>query len=350
MEQPKYYVDIENPAPSNVPHVVVRSVATGAEIGRVPDPVVPHQPVMPVDVAVAPDDVTFYAEYDVGNQTCVYSFSLTASGSLTPMTLVKGGVVHGADYLLNLVNLAVSPDGTKIALTFDSTNAAYPGMTGVADKIAVIDLRTGAQSIWQGGLYRPDKNLFSIQGLSWADGGRSLVFLPTWCPAVPNLGAGNQQCAINDTRSRDSEVRSLNVASGGGSLADSSVLLRGPTANLDMEQMVADQDGNIDALVLDGPKNSQGQPLGVSVFQVSAADGAVKSFLYQRIFVLPGKVTQTMEGYFLGSDSSGRYVLLGVSYTDSGGGIEKVFRSVGWLDHHAFHALPTVKGFASLAW
>ena len=341
-------MDIETT--NSIASVVVRSVATGAEIGSVPDPVVTHQPVMPVDVAAAPDDMTFYAEYDVGNQTWIYSFSITTFGSLTPTTLVRGGVVNGADYLLNLVNLVVSPDGTKLALTFDSTNQAYPGMTGVADKIAVIDLRTGTQHIWQGGLYRPDKNLFSIQGLSWADGGRSLVFLPTWCPAVPNQAAGNQQCAMGDTRHRDSEVRSLNVASGGGSLAGSRVLLRRPAANFDIEQVVVDHDGNIDGLVLDGPNNSQGQPLGVTVVQVSAADGAVKGLLYDRIFVLPGKVTQTMEGYSLGSDSSGRYVLLGVSYTDSGGGVEKVFRSVGWLDHHVFHALPTVKGFASLAW
>jgi hypothetical protein len=306
---------------------------------------------MPVDVAVAPDDVTFYAEYDVGNQTWVYSFSLTTSGSLTPMTLVKGGVVHGADYLLNLVNLAVSPDGTKIALTFDSTNAAYPGMTGLADKIAVIDLRTGAQSIWQGGLYRPDKNLFSIQGLSWADGGRSLVFLPTWCPAVPNLGAGNQQCAMNDTRSRDSELRSLNVALGGGSLADSSIVLRESAKYPDIEQVVADQDGNIDVLVLSGPKNSQGQPQDVSVIQVAAGSGT-PSVLYRHSFVPSGKETLSMNSYSLAADPSGRYILFGVDYvingTPSG---QTALSPLGWIGQGAFHALTTGKEFTgTFAW
>jgi hypothetical protein len=249
------------------------------------------------------------------------------------------------------VNLVVSPDGTKLALTFDSTNQAYPGMTGVADKIAVIDLRTGAQSIWQGGLYRPDKNLFTIAGLSWADGGRSLVFLPTWCPAIPNLGAGNQQCATNDTSHRDSEVRSLNVASGGGSLADSAVMLRESAAYPDIAQVVSDQDGNIDILVLSGPKRSQGQLQDVSVFQVPAGNGTA-SVLYRHSFVPGRKETASMTGYSLTADPSGRYILFEADYVVSGTPRGEVaFSPVGWLDQGAFHALTTGKEFGgTIAW
>jgi hypothetical protein len=71
----------------------------------------------------------------------------------------------------------VSPDGTQLALT---VNSREPGMFGIPDKIVIINLKTGAQSAWQGGLDRPGQ-AFNIVNLSWADGGRSLVFLAQWC-------------------------------------------------------------------------------------------------------------------------------------------------------------------------
>jgi hypothetical protein len=45
-----------------------------------------------------------------------------------------------------------------------------------ADKIVVIDLRTGARSVWPGGLYRSGKT-FTIPDISWTWDGQSIVFL-----------------------------------------------------------------------------------------------------------------------------------------------------------------------------
>lgn len=74
----------------------------------------------------------------------------------------------------------MSPDGSKLALTVDSSDHISNASLGYSDKIIVIDLRTGHRAQWQGGLYRPGKQ-FSIPDLSWAADGQSLVFLGQWC-------------------------------------------------------------------------------------------------------------------------------------------------------------------------
>ena len=51
-------------------------------------------------LAAAPDDHTFYVEYNtipvtLSSQIRIYAFSITSSGSATPMTPVKGGTFVG---------------------------------------------------------------------------------------------------------------------------------------------------------------------------------------------------------------------------------------------------------------
>ena len=84
-------------------------------------------------------------------------------------------------------NLAVSPDGSKLAFTVDSSSHVGNQSPGYSDEIIVIDLRTGANEVWTGGLYRSGKQ-FSIRDLSWTADGRSLVFLGQWCDAIAAAG------------------------------------------------------------------------------------------------------------------------------------------------------------------
>ena len=170
------------------PPIEVQSVSTGAVIATVRAPKPPRGGALDVGaVAAAPDDRTFYVEYGVVSpninvtQTWILTFSITGSGSATPLTTVKGGLLsHQPPDLQTWGSLAVSPDGSKLALTVDSSDHISNTSPGYSDKIIVIDLHTGQRTQWQGGLYRPGKQ-FSIPDLSWSADGRSLVFLGQWC-------------------------------------------------------------------------------------------------------------------------------------------------------------------------
>ena len=134
-------------------------------------------------VAAAPDDRTFYVEYGLispnltGRQIWIFSFSLTGSGSVTPQTMIKGGPITDLPTdLKTWGNLAVSPDGTKLALTADSIDRVPALSPAYSDKIIVIDLLTGQRTQWQGGLFRTSKQ-FSIPDLHR---------LPITQPYLPN--------------------------------------------------------------------------------------------------------------------------------------------------------------------
>ena len=168
--------------------IQVRSVSTGAVIATVPPPKPPIADALDIEaVAAAPDDRTFYVEYGLftpnltGRQIWIFSFSLTGSGSVTPQTMIKGGpITNSLPGQQSWGNLAVSPDGTKLALTADSIGRVPALSSAYSDKIIVIDLLAGQRTQWQGGLFRTGKQ-FSIPDVSWSADGRSLIFLGQWC-------------------------------------------------------------------------------------------------------------------------------------------------------------------------
>ena len=147
------------------PPIEVQSVSTGAVIATVRPPKPPRGGALNVGaVAAAPDDRTFYVEYGLVSpninvtQTWILTFSITGSGSATPLTTVKGGLLsHQPPDLQTWGSLAVSPDGSKLALTVDSSDHISNTSPGYSDKIIVIDLHTGQRTQWQGGLYRPGR-------------------------------------------------------------------------------------------------------------------------------------------------------------------------------------------------
>jgi hypothetical protein len=319
---PRYYAQIVGMFPHG--QIVVRSTVTGAVIGRPANPAAavlsPAQYAEPVEVATAPDDRTFYVQYFLGTRTMIYSFGITDRGTVTAMTLVKGGVLNAESYGIDVGNLAVSPDGTNLALTVDT---AYSTKTpGVADEIVVLDLRTGTRRVWQDGLYKAGRQ-FSIQSLSWSGTG-TLDFLSAWC--TPYASA----CSESDGIDWDAQIRSLNVVSEGGSLAGSTVLLRESTIYPDIASMVADQQGNLSVVVMSGPDAWEGQPTTVTVDEVQASSGNLERVLYYHGF--HAQAAKSLYFYTIGADPSGRYLTLSISLG--------TYNLAGWLDQGVIRPVP----------
>jgi anti-sigma-K factor RskA len=338
---PSYFVRWVGNGPSG--RIEVRSVSTGAVIATVPPPKSPLAGALDIEaVAAAPDDRTFYVEYGVvgpnpsGNQIWIFSFSLTGSGSVTPQTMIKGGrITNQTAGLQTWGNLAVSPDGTKLALTADSIDGVPVLAPAYSDKIIVIDLVTGQRTQWQGGLDRRMQQ-FSIQDLSWSADGRSLIFLGRWC----DLPGPTDSCAGVSARGgySDAQVWSLSVATGGGPLTRGRLLLR-QSARFPLI-----------AQALGGPGGPGGSDLTVGVVSgqvandkwrvltvedVSAATGAVLHVDYG--LSLGAGQGRSPEQVWLAADPSGQHLL--VSYAVDGG------FTIGWIGHGAVHRLPIAQPY-----
>jgi hypothetical protein len=334
---PGYFVRIAGTGPSN--RIEVQSVSTGAVVATVRPPKPPPGGAVDYEaLAAAPDDRTFYVEYQAISanptvkQVWILSFRLTASGAATPLRIVKGGLINNQPGgLQTWGNLAVSPDGTRLALTVDASNTVPSLSPGYSDMIIVIDLRTGLQMQWQGGLYRPGKQ-FSIPDVSWSADGQSLVFLGQWCDATASprcdgtSGPGGY---------RDAQVWSLSTAVGGGSLSDGHLLLRQSARYPVIAQALGGPDGSDLALaVLSGQVDTNGDRPQLTVEHVSA-DGSTRSVDYRisRTQGFGGSPRQV----WIAADPGGQHLL--VSYAVAGG------FTIGWIDHGAFHELPITQPY-----
>jgi hypothetical protein len=336
---PGYFVRI---APGGgTPPIEVQSVSTGAVIATVRPPKPPRGGALNVGaVAAAPDDRTFYVEYGLVSpninvtQTWILTFSITGSGSATPLTTVKGGLLsHQPPDLQTWGSLAVSPDGSKLALTVDSSDHISNTSPGYSDKIIVIDLHTGQRTQWQGGLYRPGRQ-FSIPDLSWAADGQSLVFLGQWCDPA---GQGTTCDGTSGPGGyRDAQVRSLSTAAGGGSLNHGRLLLAESARYPLIAQALGGPHGSdLTVAVPSGQANKLGERPELTVEDVSAATGAVRGVDYRvsRAQGFGGDPQQV----WLAADPSGQHLL--VSYAVDGGFI------IGWIGHGALHRLPITQPY-----
>ena len=263
--------------------IQVQSVSTGAVIAYLPSPKSPRGGALDIGaVAAAPDDRTFYVEYGVVSpnlnlaQVWILSFSLTSSGSATPLTMIKGGLLsRQPPGLQSWGSLAVSPDGTRLALTADSSDHITNTSPAYSDKIIVIDLRTGQRTAWQGGLDRPGKT-FSIPDLSWSADGRSLVFLAQWCD--PPGRSTSCDGTPGPGGYRDAQVWSLSTATGGGLLSRGRLLLRESARYPLIAQALGGPDRtDLTLAVLSGQPNKLGQYPRLTVESVESAAAASRS-------------------------------------------------------------------------
>ena len=309
--------------------VTVYSTSTGKAVTTAPCPFPLREEAVNVAVAAAPGDRAFYVEYNVRTQIFIYTFSLSDQGEATPMRLIRGGDFSGTAGLGSGGSLVVSPDGTQLGLTVDTTVDLDSG-GDYGDQIVVIDLKTGQHNVWQGGLHRSGK-VFSIPDLSFTADGQSLVFLAQWCdpPAAMNPCLGSAKYP------RSAQVRVLGVHGRGGSLSGSRTVLAQSARYPVIAQALAGPDGSdLTVLVLSGPYQSTGVGTWehLSIDHVQMGSGALLGVDYQTVHTtLPEGQPQTL---WLGSDPSNRLLLLtwdvGRGYIEAG-----VFHSIphpvaGW--------------------
>jgi hypothetical protein len=327
---PRYYVTAQDW------HVFVRRTATGAVTAQLPNPGVPGQ-FMAMAVAAGASGRDFVAAYQgsrtrhcqstistlaVCAQTRLYSFHLTASGRVTGLALVRGGVIDGLEAGPDNA-MAISPDGSRVALV---VSRPWSLLTTRPAEIVVLNLRTGAHGLWSGGLRRPGM-MFGIPSLSWEPGGHSLAFLAQWC----RNGSPGEVCAVGP---HDAQLRTLRLTAGSGQLSRGDVLLGDSARYPNIVQAVLRPDGaSVAAVVLRPPYEKHvvlRMPEHLQVIQLPLAPSGRPQLLYQGR--LGGYVAAP-----LWSDPTGRYLILGA-------------RASGWLDHGALHRLaPGATGYAA-AW
>lgn len=324
---------------------VVRSTATGEVTATVPVSKAANAGVFDV-LASTRGGVFFVASAAPGTEgQRLYRFRLTSAGRVTGFTLVPGGAIGRRYWAADA--MAVSPDGSRVAVsvaytwTGSSTTCGGPGQqacplgTPQPDYIEVIDLKTGARSVWRGGTGAA----FSVASLSWTTHGRQLVYLGQTCS---DQKLNSEVC----TRyGRTAEVRALSPAAGGGRLDSGPVLLRQTAQFPYIAQAVVSPDGRtITAVVLTGRMTtSHGKtdvvPPDLSVTQLSRATGQLH-VLYQRYLGQPVRMTLAPDVLQLSQDAAGQHWMLngGVCGSRCGG-----FN--GWLRDGHLVPLPPVHGY-----
>jgi hypothetical protein len=281
---PRYYVEL---APHN--QFLVRSTVTGEVTATVP---VHAANAGDGAVAAAADGTFFAAAFISGSQEQIYHFGLTAAGQVTGFGPLPGGLLTN-----QATAMAATADGSRLAVAI----SAGPFSTST---IAVINVRTGARSVWQGGLARPGFRGAQIGSLSWtAD--QQLVFTTQWCKPFE---VNSQACeAAEHGYRRAAEVREITTATAGGRLNSGRLLLRQSARYPFIAAAMISPDGQtITALVMHGPVERQAPgsvPRKLAVLQISATSGRQLRVLYQRPLGPTG-------GWTLDPDGSGTHWLL----------------------------------------
>jgi hypothetical protein len=319
--------------------LVIRSTATGAIVASAPAPDARDWLLPVIRVAAGPGARTFYVAYEaswalaasVPRQIWIYRLDVAAR----TLTRIKGGRFRGNQAVGELGTMAVSPDGTRLALTVDA--AGQPSTdtdTGVANDIVVVDLRTGAHTVWQGGLSRPGKT-FRIPSVSWTADGRSAVFLAEWCnrDMYDNLCSGTMS---GPDGYRDTQVRSLPVtgpsASAGGSLNTGSALLLTQSRRYPVIEtaLAGPEPSELYLLVLSGTPAADGTWSQLQVDRVSVASHQILGVEYRAATRQSGE--GKVQGVMLGTDPGNQHLLLNY-FTRQG-------FTTTWIGRGALHLLP----------
>lgn len=331
---PPYYVAVVNPS-----LVVVRATATGATLARVTT----RTPV--VGVTGAADDRTFVLDTQrqvMGpavrwlGQPVFYRLRLSASGAEESFTrlaipaLPKGTAVTG---------LALSPDGSKLAVEVDSGTFVQPGLL----EIRVYTLATGAFRTWSthgsGDPVDPygftGSGVDGSQTISWAADSRTLAF---------------------DWRNRSSVgVRLLDTAAGGDNLITDSRLAV-------LEDSFTTQGGsqsgppstskdNISPCVTDGIISSDASAIVCGY--TTNMDGRETTTGFIRYSTTTGKPAAVLGVHRFQGQASGDISLYWVNSTGKiliGGVLTPAGIRVGVINGEKFTPLPGITGLGAAAW
>jgi hypothetical protein len=341
---PRFYAQFGTGNAVSPRTLFIHSTATGAVLASAPAPDARDWLLPVIMVAAGPGARTFYVAYEanwgpsasVPRQIWIYRLDVAAR----TLTRVRGGRFRGNQAVGELGTMAVSPDGTRLALTADA--AGQPSTdtdTGVANDIVVVDLRTGARTIWQGGLSRPGKT-FRIPSVSWTADGRSIVFLAEWCnrDMYDNLCSGTMS---GPDGYRDTQVRSLPVtgpgASTGGSLNTGSTLLLTQSRRYPVIEtaLAAPEPSELYLLVLSGTPGADGTWSQLEVDRVSAASHRILDVEYHA--ATHRSRDGMVHGVTLATDPSDQHLLL--NYLTGQG------FATSWIARDALHALPGAQNY-----
>jgi hypothetical protein len=323
---PRYYATVEQGG------VFVRDTATGTVTAKIPNKSSRNGSFerYAVSVAAANGGREFVAAYTgtipptSQQQTELYSFHLTTAGRVTGLSLVKGGqitgLLAGAGPLASK-DIAVSPDGSKVALALYRPLPQPPRNPRPAAEIVVVNLRTGTHGLWQGGLQRPGLN-FNIPSIAWQPSGNTLVFLARWCHSEIT---GTAFCQPG---SNYAQVRTLRLGAGGGPLTQGNALLSQSARYPNIVQALPGPNArSLIMVILRGPDAGPiPVPQRLQVIQVPLSGSEPPRLLYH------GPTGGHID-VFLGADASGRHLLL-------------AWQSNGWIDHGVLHPLPPQGGAA----
>jgi hypothetical protein len=335
---PAYYVEV-----ANASLAVVRATATGTVLARIPARI-PF-----VGVAGAADDRTFVldAQRQVMGPTVTwpdppefYLLRLSAAGaeqSFTRLTLPafpKGVAVTG---------LALSPDGSKLAVEVDTERNFTPGLL----EIRVYTLATGAFRTWSahGSTDPEDPGGFTGSGvdgsetISWAADSRTLAF--DWATSQSYIG-----------------VRLLDTAAGGGNLiADSrlAVLEADHTGSGSRPPSPSASDDYVSQCVTDGIISLNGSAIvcgyatttGVSKNKFLTTTGFIrystrtgKQTAVLGVYQVHGQVAGDTSLYWVNSTGN---ILVGVVGTRGG-------MQAGIINGKKFTPLPGIRDLGAAAW
>jgi hypothetical protein len=171
---PRYYIAITSRGgdPSTSPsYAVVAETASGKTLATI-QPSVAHGTI--VAVTAAADDRTFVLDeerwstsVDDGART-FYELRLNSSGRPCPLTRLAASVPSG----YQLDGLALSPDGSKLAVALEPATSTTPDLAIVK----VYTLATGAVRTWTGHGGSIGSGPDDARSLSWTSAGQTLAF------------------------------------------------------------------------------------------------------------------------------------------------------------------------------